>query len=112
MGSGRAARRSATADRSSATPRSRRLLRGRQEGLQVGDAIAAVTARVDAPDRQPPLLGPGPDGVGVDAEDASRQRDADGALAERGQRIRGRLRWQVLVGGSSAESALTYQRLP
>jgi hypothetical protein len=70
--------------RSSATPRAWRLLRGRQERLEVGDAITAVPARVDAQDWQPLLLGPCPDCVGVNAQDASRQRDADRALAERG----------------------------
>jgi hypothetical protein len=39
--------------RSSATPRAWRLLRGSQERLEVGDAITAVPARIDAQDWQP-----------------------------------------------------------
>ena len=73
-----------------------------QEGLEVCHPVATVAARVDAHDRQPTLFGPRSNGVGMDAQDAGRQGDADGPLTERRRGVRGRLRWQVLVGSLAA----------
>jgi len=51
---------------------------GRDEGLEVADAVTPIAARVDAQAAQASLLRPGANGVGVDAEDARSLGHRDG----------------------------------
>ena len=48
-----------------------------EQALDIAAAVAPVAPCVDAEGGQPAGIGPGPDGVGMDAEERSRLGDAD-----------------------------------
>jgi hypothetical protein len=66
-----------------------RLLGRGQEALEVAEAVAPVAALVDAVEAQPPLVAPGADRVGVDAEQACRLRDGERRVGRSEQGLRG-----------------------
>ncbi len=67
--------------------RFRPLLDLREELLQVVESIAPIAAGVDAVETETPLVAPGPDRVGMDAQEARRLRDGErGIRRPRGER--------------------------
>ena len=74
-----------------AARRRHRLLGGREEALEVAEAVAAVAPRVDAVEPEAPLVAPRPDRVGVDAQEACRLRDGERRVGRTRCELRGRL---------------------
>ena len=86
---GSAAGRSAVA--AAAAARGPRLLGGREEALEVAEAVAPIAPLVDAVEPEPSLVAPRPDRVGVDAQEAGRLRDGEGRVGRTRRELRGRI---------------------